>query len=967
VSMSPGGTVSGGANDPDKHRLEAELRRARDALETLNRQLLEERGQRERERREEEEQKALELEERAAREVEDEARRRRAREDERKIAAGEDIKTFTIRFMDGTRKKIDAFLSDSIGEIINRVCAKVGIRYTDMLHLAHSVNENSVLGAVDRFLDKQKTLEQENITPKSNLVFKFKHYKRLRRWNDSTAQEWFFRQLHHNVVTEYYPASEKLSVELAGLEIQSIFGDASGKKRHSYFDRVGLDSYLPVSVSAHDYDYWQERLYAAHKRRRGLSAIDARQRFIDTFSAKSPYWGMTFFDVRDRENRPFLAGVAEDGLYILSAAKQHILRVLSFDYLAGWERSATGFFVKQRNSSKMTLFATSKLQSKEIVDLLNEYYMMLPQDVRDRLNIAVENHEELRAKLPPPELFEPTIVARRKPVEFASRLEYFKHAYMEQCLQAATSDKNRRQPITKLTQAIDKALDEDKDLEDFDLSNCDPPIDDWQFASVAEVLEYVKTQVNAVDPEQWKDNLRLKKINIAHTNGGKITDRSIANLCNIIRHFSTSLTHLNLSYVPLDGRNESDLGAALGILKNLEVLVLRGCKISQKGFKDILHVFSIVPSLLNTLDLEHNNLTHAAVGAICGVMEGENCSLTSLNLGYNLIEIVGLESLIATLKRKPKKLRVLDFSGNPGGRNATTKFAELISASVGIVDLNLSQLAIAGDAGVRVTQELKIRSEITKLNLSDNPIGKTLTRQRHAGTGEVSRDYPAEFFAFLDVGSNSAMKELILDRVYLSEDAGQALASVLHNNTKLTELIVSNNELAAKTGMLAPAWVDMIAANQYVTKLNIAYNGITYAGIMKLFSAMLRNRSIAELTLDGNAVDRYPPNAPHTELVTFLENNTSVTVLSMCNMQIKDDVLLKMGEGMRRNRGLKRLIAHHNEVTVRGVSEVARHLTENSTLEFLDLSCKSVQASDEVYLQAYKTLIETSNVETILL
>lgn len=123
----------------------------------------------------------------------------------------------------------------------------------------------------------------------------------------------------------------------------------------------------------------------------------------------------------------------------------------------------------------MTLFATSKLQSKEIVDLLNEYYMMLPQDVRDRKQqggrVTIENEEELRSRLPPPELFEGTIVVRKKPVAFASRLEYFKSAYMERCLQSNADDRVKYPPLTKLTQAVDKALDEDKDLEDLDLSN----------------------------------------------------------------------------------------------------------------------------------------------------------------------------------------------------------------------------------------------------------------------------------------------------------------------------------------------------------------------------------------------------------------------------------------------------------------------------------------------------------------
>ena len=483
------------------------------------------------------------------------------------------------------------------------------------------------------------------------------------------------------------------------------------------------------------------------------------------------------------------------------------------------------------------------------------------------------------------------------------------------------------------------------------------------------MLEHVKTSVNPTDNEQWRDNLRLKKINVGHVNGGLLTEKSISNLCNVIRHFGTTLTHLNLSYVPMDGRNEGDVGAALTTLKNLEVLILRGCKISAKGFKEILYVFSVVPSLLHTLDVEHNNLTHTAISALCGIMEGDNCSLTSLNVGMNLIEIVGLETLVTTLakRKETNKLKSLDFSGNPGGRNATAKFAELIHSTHNLTDLNISQCAMPGEACIRITQELRSRRDLKKLNLSDNPIGKTLTRQRHASTGEISRDYPAEFFSFLDGSITGRLETLVMDRTLLTEDAGQALASVLHNNTKLRELIITGNALVEKTGMLPPAWLEMIPASQYLTKLHLSHNQMTYTGVMKLFGAMARNRSIAELVLDGNVLDRYPPNSPHTEIVSFLENNATVSILSMSAMQIKDDVLIKMGEALKRNRGLKRLIAHRNEIPVRGVTELARHLSENTTLEFLDLSCKSVQASDDVYLQAYKTLIEASNVETVLL
>ena len=33
----------------------------------------------------------------------------------------------------------------------------------------------------------------------------------------------------------------------------------------------------------------------------------------------------------------------------------------------------------------------------------------------------------------------------------------------------------------------------------------------------------------------------------------------------------------------------------------------------------------------------------------------------------------------------------------------------------------------------------------------------------------------------------------------------------------------------------------------------------------------------------------------------------------------------------------------------------------------MDISCRSVQVSDELYLQAYKNLIDQSNLETVLL
>lgn len=956
------------ADTQDRSRMEQELRRTREALEAVTRQLNDERSERDRERRQEEDIRSQEEEERAAAQAEEDAKRRRSRDDERKVASGEEAKTFTIRFPDGTRKKVDAFLSDTVGEVISRVAQKVGVRQqsaAEFFYLAHSVNENSVLGAVDRFLDKTKSLEQENIHPKCNLVLKFKHYKRHIRFADPGLQEWFFKQIHYSVIKEYYPVSEKLAVELAGLELQSMYGDASGKKRHSYFDKVGLDSYLPATVSGHEYDYWQDRLFDVHKKFKGTSASEARTRYINTFASKSPFWGLTFFDIRDRDNRPFLAGIGEDGMFVFDAKKRDLLASLPFDQLLGWERSTTGIFVKKRGSTKMTLYASSKLQSQEMVDLLNEYYMMLPQDLRDRLGIIVDNSEELRSRLPDPTTFQSPI-ARRKPVEYSSRLEHLKYSYIEHCMQPS-QDGTTTEPNTKLTHSIDRALDDDKNLEDIDLSFCEPPVDDAQLALICELLNYTIEQVTPQDMQQWRENIDIKKFSIAHERDKqKLSEYCVTNVCNFIRKF-TRLAYVNLSYVPLDNRNESDVVKALMQLPDLETLVLRGCKIGNKGFASIVEVFSVMPSKLKVLDLEHNQLTQTSVMQLCSYMENDNCVLDNLNVGFNQIEVQGLESLIATLKRTGS-LSVLDFSSNPGGRGAPQKFADLVAASVGINDLNISSNGLTGESGVRIAAELKTKTQIKKINFSDNPIGPTLTRQRQAGSGEITRDYPAEFFSFLDVGVTCVLQELVMDRCDLHEDAGQALASVLQNNNKLVNLVLSNNRLASvKTGLLPTSWTDMIMNNSYLCKLQLAYNGISYLGVMKLFAAMTKNKSIQELVLDGNPLDRYPPNTAHSEVLAFLENNNSIQLLSLCDMSMKDDLLAKIGEGLRRNHSLRRLPAHNNEFTVTGITELSLHLQENTTLEYCDLSCRSVQVNDDLYLQAYRVLIERSNLETVLL
>jgi Ran GTPase-activating protein (RanGAP) involved in mRNA processing and transport len=178
---------------------------------------------------------------------------------------------------------------------------------------------------------------------------------------------------------------------------------------------------------------------------------------------------------------------------------------------------------------------------------------------------------------------------------------------------------------------------------------------------------------------------------------------------------------------------------------------------------------------------------------------------------------------------------------------------------------------------------------------------------------------------------------------------------------------VTNNHLAMKNGTLPQPWYEMLQGkNNHLRKLHLSYNRIQYPGVMKLFDHLSRNRSIVELKLDGNEMGRYTGTS-HAEVVKFLSENNSVTYLSMCDMSLRDDIAVKLGEGLQRNTKLKRLLASSNEITVRAVGEIATFLAANDTLEVLDLSCRAVQTNDDMYMQAYRNLIQQTNLEQVII
>ena len=98
---------------------------------------------------------------------------------------------------------------------------------------------------MDKFLQHDKTVAEEEITKDSKLFYKVKLLKNpMADCVDPTTIDLLFRQVNLNVIQEVYPCPEKVAVQLAALQIQAQFGDYNPKKH-----RVGYLKFVSTALS----------------------------------------------------------------------------------------------------------------------------------------------------------------------------------------------------------------------------------------------------------------------------------------------------------------------------------------------------------------------------------------------------------------------------------------------------------------------------------------------------------------------------------------------------------------------------------------------------------------------------------------------------------------------------------------------------------------------------------------------
>jgi Ran GTPase-activating protein (RanGAP) involved in mRNA processing and transport len=263
-----------------------------------------------------------------------------------------------------------------------------------------------------------------------------------------------------------------------------------------------------------------------------------------------------------------------------------------------------------------------------------------------------------------------------------------------------------------------------------------------------------------------------------------------------------------------------------------------------------------VNTFITSLDLSNNGITLDGINTLLAVMQ-KNPSITELNLSQNRfghkgisnqalnfygvgdannsIESKSIGLLIKQMLQKNGILKKLILRENKLSDSDIQEICEALSENYSLIYLDLSYNELGERSGFYISQMLSSNVDLKNLNLEWNKL-------RNLGCIHIANG----------LMSNNVVTCLNLNWNGIGDSATQKLSQMLHHNTALEELHISNNHIFS-----GPQSVKLIAnslkENNALRILNLANNPLDLEGAKALLSAVKSNENslLQELNLEG--------------------------------------------------------------------------------------------------------------------
>ncbi|XP_011312427.1 myosin-VIIa isoform X2 [Fopius arisanus] len=270
------------------------------------------------------------------------------------IAAMRRLGTIVCRFffLDGRTKAIDVHPTDTAADAAAKLAEKLGLRslegwaiyqsrpdgeehvrahdYLYDVIAAWEMKQCKLNTSTSSFSTLRRGSNQTLGSGDNRFVFKRRLFRNNRELSqDPVEVNMLYSQAVYNVVKcDDFPVSEKVALQLAGLQAQVSLGDPKDNDRLDYYSEV--DSFLPYRISrARGDDVWVPIIAQAHKQYGcGRSELTAKVLYLSCVM-QYPLYGTTMFNVTYRGywsyGNQLILGINCDGLMLIKPEDKFVL------------------------------------------------------------------------------------------------------------------------------------------------------------------------------------------------------------------------------------------------------------------------------------------------------------------------------------------------------------------------------------------------------------------------------------------------------------------------------------------------------------------------------------------------------------------------------------------------------------------------------------------------------------------
>ena len=451
-----------------------------------------------------------------------------------------------------------------------------------------------------------------------------------------------------------------------------------------------------------------------------------------------------------------------------------------------------------------------------------------------------------------------------------------------------------------------------------------------------------------------KSNMHLEKLSLHKSNLKSLVIPILQSLGTI-----STLKYLNFNNNQMTEGAGETLASVILHNTGLEELHLSDNNLGE-GLSNVMKALQRVTSL-RALDLGDNNVTKEVSCDLAHVIKSnmylEKLSLRKSNLKSLVIPI--LQSLITI-----STLKILNINDNQISKEAGEALASVILHNTGLKELHLSGNNL-GKGMLIVAKALEHISSLRSLDVGNNNISKEVANKLALAISanenlEEVRLYDSKLSSSATVilqslGTISTLKYLNINNNQITEEAGEALASVVMHNAGLEELHLSGNNLGEGMLIVSKA-LEHIST---LRSLDMGNNNISKEVAGKLALTISANENLEEVRLYDSKL-----SSSATVILQSLGTISTLKYLNFNNNQMTEEAGEALASVILHNTGLEKLHLRDNNLGERMLI-VVKALEHISSLRSLDMGNNNI--SKEVADKLTLAISANENLEEVRL